>query len=86
MRQDRLPRRLHAAARTANAVERLARSTRAVDVSRRGTIDTPVSFSCASISDGTYLSPKPSAFAVTRLWCTASPTIDGSIIDSVKCV
>ena len=33
----------------------------------RGTIFTPASFSCASISDATYLSPKPSRFAVTRL-------------------
>ena len=33
----------------------------------RGTIDTPASFSCASIREATYLSPKPSAFAVTRL-------------------
>ncbi len=50
------------------------------------TIFTPVSFSCASISEGTYLSPKPSALAATRLWCTASPITEGSIIDSVKWV
>ncbi len=31
------------------------------------------SFSCASISDATYLSPNPSRFALMRLWCTASP-------------
>ena len=28
----------------------------------------------------------PSAFAVTRLWCTASPITDGSIICSARCV
>ena len=49
-------------------------------------MSTPVSFCCASISDGTNLSPKPSVFAMTRLWCVASPMIDGSIIDSAKCV
>ena len=41
-----------------------------------GTIETPLSFSCASISDGTNLSPKPISVAFTRLWCTASPTMD----------
>jgi hypothetical protein len=39
----------------------------------RGTIVTPQSFSCASTSEATYLSPNPRRFALTRLWCTASP-------------
>ena len=46
----------------------------------------PLSFCCASISDGTYLSPKPRALAMTSVWCVASPMIDGSIIDSAKWV
>jgi len=52
----------------------------------RGTIFTPASFSCASISDATYLSPNPRRFAVTRLWCTASPTMHGTGSDSARCV
>ena len=52
----------------------------------RGTIETPASFSCASISEGTYFSPNPSRFAITRLWCTASPMIAGTGSDSAKCV
>ena len=79
----RPPRTPRPAARHATLRERLALARASC---HRRTIDRPVSFSCASISDGTYLSPKPSALAVTRLWCTASPMIDGSIIDSVKCV
>ena len=47
---------------------------------------TPANFSCASTSDATYLSPKPSRLALTRLWCTASPTIAGTGSDSAKCV
>ena len=52
----------------------------------RGTIATPASFSCASTSEATYLSPNPSRFAVTRLWCTASPTMHGTGSDSARCV
>src|SRR5438876_12006599 len=35
--------------------------------SQCGTIFTPASFSCDSISDPTYVSPKPSRLAVTRV-------------------
>ncbi len=44
-------------------------------ISARGTMVTPASFSCASISDAMYLSPNPSRFALTSVWWTASPTI-----------
>jgi hypothetical protein len=46
----------------------------------------PLSFSCASRSEATYLSPKPMRLALTRLWCTASPTIADTGSDSAKCV
>ena len=49
-------------------------------------IVTPASFSCASISDGTYLSPSPIRLALTRRWCTASPTMADTGSDSAKCV
>ena len=73
--------------RAAQEQERMCRS--ASQTARqlpRGTILTPFSFSCASISDATYLSPKPIRFALTRLWCTASPTIADTGSDSAKCV
>jgi hypothetical protein len=48
------------------------------DAVQRGTIFTCASFSCASTSEGTSLSPKPSAHASTSDWCVASPMTVGT--------
>ncbi len=83
MRQDRGARRRGQLAGELRVGAVLARAHR---LQPRGTMVTPASFSCASISDAMYLSPNPSRFALTSVWWTASPTIAETGSDSARCV
>ena len=47
---------------------------------------TPVSISWLVMRLAMYLSPRPKATDCTRDWCTASPTTDGRLRLSVRCV